>query len=135
MSEFQRENRYIVIKRKHLELLTDQAKETLENIIHAIAIARQPDMDTGMKGEIDCVVVERDWPEYEKVWAMIEARVNGIEAAPEHVSAEPITKYTELTTDEAFQHIRDRGLVENPKMSGLYKIVINPGWKPQPPEE
>lgn len=76
MSEFQRENRYIVIKRKHLELLTDEAKETLEDIIHAIAIARQPDMDTGMKGEVDCVVVERDWPEYEKVWSMIEERVN-----------------------------------------------------------
>ena len=34
------------------------------------------DMDTGSKGEIDCVVVERDWPMYEQVWQLIEDWVN-----------------------------------------------------------
>lgn len=52
----------------------------------------------------------------------------------EPASAEPVVKYVELTTTEAFQHLRDRGLVENPEMSGLYKIVINPDWKPSPQE-
>jgi len=27
---------------------------------------------------VDCVVVERDWPEYEIVWAMIQDRMNGL---------------------------------------------------------
>ncbi len=54
MSKFQREDRYIVIKRSD---------------ITAEQLAAMPDMPTR-----DCVVVERDWPEYEPVWAMLEAR-------------------------------------------------------------
>lgn len=72
MNQFKREKRYIVIKRKDLELLTREAIEDLENILMAIAIAKQPDLDTGAEGEISCVVVERDWPMYETVWKMIQ---------------------------------------------------------------
>lgn len=63
MAQFEREERYIVIKRKHLapyveddirELLSDHGVETIE-----------------------CVVVESDWPEHEIVWGMIEARMTG----------------------------------------------------------
>lgn len=68
MSEFKRENRYIVIKRKDLSLLTDKAVEELENILMALSIAKQPDIDTGANSEVDCVVVERDWPIYEETW-------------------------------------------------------------------
>lgn len=63
---FEREERYVVIKiskmhphptfrRRHLEALKRE---------HSAAL-------------VDCVVIERDWPEYETVWRMIEERVTG----------------------------------------------------------
>ena len=63
MSKFKREERYIVIKRKHLS-------EPVENAIKALLAAA--DINT-----IDCVVVEKDWPEYEPTWKAIEKRVSG----------------------------------------------------------
>lgn len=74
----ERENRYIVIKRKHLDLLTDEAKEELENILEGIRIGRQVDIDTGTN-DIECVVVEHDWPMYEDTWKAIEKWVDGME--------------------------------------------------------
>ena len=74
--EFKREDRYIVIKRKHLDLLTNKAKEDLEDIVTAIRLARQIDFDTGVD-DIECVVVEKDWPMYEEVWSMIKDFANG----------------------------------------------------------
>lgn len=60
---FEREDRYIVIKRKNLAALDECViYDTLEKLgVH----------------EIKCVVVEADWPEYETVWQMIEARCTG----------------------------------------------------------
>lgn len=58
--EFEREERFIVIKRKHL----DGNKETwLRSQLEQHGI-----------GTVECVVVESDWPEYEAVWKMIEDR-------------------------------------------------------------
>jgi hypothetical protein len=74
MSEFQREERFIVIKRKHLP----PAKEDrLWEFLHSEEI-----------GTAECVVVESDWPEYETVWSMIEARHNGSPPPSQH--REPI---------------------------------------------
>jgi len=76
MSDFVRENRYIVLKRKDVDkYLSDEAKQKLENIIMAISLAKQPDIDTGASACVDCVVVEKDWPEYEPTWLAIENRV------------------------------------------------------------
>lgn len=73
----ERENRYIVIKRKDVDkYLSQDGKEELENILMSLSIAMQPDIDTGAQGEIDCVVVEKDWPMYEDVWGMIESWLN-----------------------------------------------------------
>jgi len=73
----QRENRYIVLKRKDIDnYLGAEAKEELDNILMALAIAKQPDIDTGVEGEIDCVVVEKDWPMYEDTWKAIEQWVD-----------------------------------------------------------
>lgn len=58
---FHREERYIVVKRSHL----DEAQET--DILDCI---ESHGIDT-----MDCVVVEHDWPEYEPVWAMIKERM------------------------------------------------------------
>lgn len=63
---FQREERYIVIKRKHL---TNGHELDIRGYLDQIGV-----------GTVECVVVEADWPEYETVWAMIEARVTGVES-------------------------------------------------------
>lgn len=63
MSEFKREERYIVVKLKHLAGLQ---VAPLRNFL------RENRVPT-----LDCVVVEQDWPEYEKVWRSIERRMTG----------------------------------------------------------
>lgn len=55
---FERENRYIVIKRKHLDRIKENA---IRQFLHENNIP-----------SIESVVVESDWPEFEKVWNMIE---------------------------------------------------------------
>ena len=76
---FEREERYIVIKRKHLDEITECA------------------IRTGLNGyrvnTVDCVVVESDWPEYETVWKMIEDRVSGATPPSPH----PIARVSEDT--------------------------------------
>lgn len=64
MSDFKREERYIVVKLKHLAGL---------QVAHLRNFLRENSVPT-----IDCVVVEHDWPEYEQVWRMIERRVTGL---------------------------------------------------------
>lgn len=63
MSEFQREERYIVIKRKHL---TDIMERAIRSQLAALEIPI-----------VECAVVESDWPEYELVWDKIRRRVEG----------------------------------------------------------
>lgn len=62
-TKFKREERYIVVKLKHLAGLQ---VAPLRNFL------RENRVPT-----IDCVVVEADWPEYEPVWQMIERRMTG----------------------------------------------------------
>ncbi|OHT41617.1 MULTISPECIES: hypothetical protein [Serratia] len=69
-----RENRYLVIKYKDvIEALTVEQREALKGIAIAVTAHRQ----SNGKQPLDAVVVEADWPEYEQVWGMIEARVKG----------------------------------------------------------
>jgi len=65
MTEFQREERFIVVKRKHI------ADPEMEKRFR-LYIKNYLGVET-----VECVVVESDWPEYETVWKMIEARVSG----------------------------------------------------------
>lgn len=58
MKEFQREERYIVIK---LCDLSEEGYEYIEGYLERNIIERR-----------ECVVVESDWPIYEDVWKMIE---------------------------------------------------------------
>ena len=57
MSEFRREDRYIVVK---LKKLTHMQEKHLRAYLHGEGIQT-----------IESVVVERDWPEYHLVWAML----------------------------------------------------------------
>lgn len=61
MSEFKREWRYIVVKRKHI---TAEQEYQLMELINSFDL---PDLKAA--------VVESDWPEHEVVWDMIENRV------------------------------------------------------------
>lgn len=84
----ERENRYVVIKRKDIELLTDSAKKELSIILCALSVAKQLSAESDLEStksiakqvsvgsqlesEIECVVVERHWPMYEQVWELVE---------------------------------------------------------------
>ncbi|HGP4248532.1 TPA: hypothetical protein ACLM19_004711 [Pseudomonas aeruginosa] len=74
MSEFKREERYLVLKLKDLSPAAE------EHIRQYVAARNLPNRQ--------CVVVESDWPEYELVWTMIEARVAGRPSAMEILAAE-----------------------------------------------
>lgn len=75
MPEFERENRYLVIKRSDLrmaeKLLKPEAFEALETLEK---MANQVRANRG-KHPLLCAVVEHDWPEYEPTWRAIEERV------------------------------------------------------------
>ena len=78
-NEFKREARYVVLKSADvmkcltvselIELRRIQAK--VEE--HRAEIGKPP---------LECVVVEKDRPEYEPTWRAIEARANGAQPAP-----------------------------------------------------
>ena len=74
----EREDRYIVIKRSDLDVtafrggLISADINELNRILEEVQLERHK----RGKGDLKAVVVESDWPEYEPVWKMIEARVN-----------------------------------------------------------
>ncbi|MBB5190086.1 hypothetical protein HNQ50_000796 [Silvimonas terrae] len=65
---FEREERYVVIKISHLRDGFSSRETQVNRLKYAYPEAL-----------VDCVVVEADWPEYEPVWQMIEARMTGAE--------------------------------------------------------
>ena len=73
-----REDRYIVLKRTDVlaYLNSDERHraevEAVNRLIKKIEHLRAEQN----KPPLECVVVERNWPEYEKVWEMIERRVD-----------------------------------------------------------
>lgn len=75
-----REDRYLVLKvtdietAAFLQLITPEIIDALDIAANAVKAVRQ----LRGKDELSCVVVESDWPEYEPVWGMIEARVDGV---------------------------------------------------------
>lgn len=69
-----RERRYTVFKHTDVEKhLSDSEIQLLCELESKINFARQQEG----RGLLTAVVVEKDWPEYEPTWAMIEARVDG----------------------------------------------------------
>ena len=75
-TEFQREERYVVFK------VSDLGNSLKGDEIRRLAreYAEQPRLKS--KEPLECVVVEKDWPEYEPTWEAIEARVTGAQPAP-----------------------------------------------------
>lgn len=68
MTEFNREDRYVVLKRKDLERLPVLMLETLWDFLEQAKFTLP---------KRQYVVVESDWPEYETVFKMLEARMTG----------------------------------------------------------
>lgn len=66
--EFQREDRYIVIKRKDLEKAPFGDRVDFQEALDVL-VEHLP--------ERKFLVIESDWPEYEPTWAAIQARVSG----------------------------------------------------------
>ena len=78
-TEFKREERYIVFKMSDVvEHLTTTEALHLARLYEIQRVGRK---EAG-KSELECVVVEKDWPEYEPTWQAIEARVTGAQAQP-----------------------------------------------------
>ncbi len=72
MSEFKKEDRYFVIKKTDAgNYLSSVEYHRLLDLLDDISKRRSDDM----KDQLDCAVVERDWPEYNLVWDLIEYRV------------------------------------------------------------
>ena len=78
----EREHRYWVAKTKDVEkYLSEEQQLSLDRFLTKIRIGRLKDG----KADVKTVCVDSDWPEYETVWRMIEARVDG-KASPASVS-------------------------------------------------
>jgi hypothetical protein len=90
VTEFKREHRYFVFKTKDAEkYLTPIQKQRLEGILLDIQEGRKADG----KADVETVCVDSDWPEYEVVWKMIEARVSGAAPSPEPAACKHGTPY------------------------------------------
>lgn len=74
----EREERYIVIKRSDLDVTVFRGGLISDDIAELNRIVEKVQLERHRRGKDDLktVVVEHDWPEYERVWKMIEARVN-----------------------------------------------------------
>lgn len=81
---FQREDRYMVIKRKDLALLSPTDRDLALTLMGELSTI----MDTWNAPKRQYVVVEGDWPEFEPTWAAIQARVEGLATQPDERGAE-----------------------------------------------
>ena len=69
MTEFKRENRYLVFKRSEIEeYLTPGQRTQLNLLANICALCREEDD----KIPLECVITESDWDCYEDVWALVE---------------------------------------------------------------
>lgn len=74
MGDFERQERYYVIKLTDAEAaLPDDEHRKLTHIMNTVSNHRESVVG---KEPLVCAVIESDWPEYEKVWEMIEKRMS-----------------------------------------------------------
>lgn len=69
---FERDTRYLVLKYTDIHKLSNYFQNQLFDVVEQVCEIRA----NAGKPTLNCVVVEDDWPEYEKVWEMIETRCN-----------------------------------------------------------
>ena len=73
MNDFKQENRYIVLKRTDVEGLSNRDLLSLSRLCQKVDVLRAKHGKLALK----CVVVEKDWPEYQPTWDAIKKRVLG----------------------------------------------------------
>ena len=101
-TEFEREERYIVFKLSDVEEhFTPGEKQQLARLEEVQRVGRE---EAG-KPLLRCVVVEKDWPEYEPTWKAIEARVTGAQPAPS-LASDDVSFISEGKTQPA-QSVKD----------------------------
>lgn len=145
---FQREDRYIVIKRKDLEKVPTAYRKDLVDPL--------PWLQTHLPRR-EFLVIESDWPEYELVWRMIEARVGGASAQsiadePENFGVWRVSKDMRQKTaffewdEETREHVQNDShmfdfteLVDRIHVTRLQARVAEltgllPAFPPRPPE-
>lgn len=67
------EQRYIVLKEKDVKkYLDNNQKDDLVNICAEIIVKRE----AVNRGRLECIVIEKDWPEYETVLKLLSDRVD-----------------------------------------------------------
>lgn len=80
MSNFEKEERYVVIKISDLEQLSSEVGEDVREDLRVF-------MSSYPIPTRECVVVESDWPNYDHVWGTVEQVANGTwEEARQQVS-------------------------------------------------
>lgn len=109
-NEFMREERYIVFKMSDLgnSLKGDEIRR----------LAREYAEQRRLKGKkpLECVVVEKDWPEYDLVWDMIESRMTKGQNHPEDDS---LIEDIKLRMDMA-----DGGEDSDPEEAAFFAIIL-----------
>lgn len=103
-TEFKREERYIVFK------VSDLGNSLKGDEIRKLAREYAEHRKQQGKKPLDCVVVEKDWPEYEPTWQAIEARVTGAQAqlapgAPEGWKLVPIKPTEEMINKVIYERL------------------------------
>jgi hypothetical protein len=71
-----RENRYVVLKRSDIDAAGLTKEEYQAFYLACVKIEAMRELNG--KQPLECVVVEKDWPEYQPTWAAIAARVDGV---------------------------------------------------------
>lgn len=69
------EKRYVVMKLKDVDQLPAEDYHQLGLILNKIAAIRA----ARGKDDLNCLVIEKDWPEFESAFKLIEERVDGQE--------------------------------------------------------
>ena len=124
----EREHRYYVAKTKDVEkYLSDEHQLQFDRLLTKIRIGRLNDG----KADVQTVCVDSDWPEYETVWRMIEARVDGKASpasAPKGFVLVPVVP-THAILDVMFNAGIDR---HDGDLTLLYRAIL--AAAPTPPE-
>lgn len=97
MSDFHREDRYIVIKRSDMDKATGASLRGFKGACRSLHDSM---LGNGAPAR-SFLVIEGDWPEYEPVWQMIEARMNGEPNALDTALAREAALREELETRTA----------------------------------
>ena len=103
-NEFMREERYIVFK------ISDLGNSLKGDEIRKLAREYAEHRQRLRKKPLECVVVEKDWPEYEPTWKAIEARVTGAQSAPsihEFTDAMALAFHAALTDGSIGEHEKE----------------------------